>query len=512
MVIGDKQGKIIVTLRERRRIEEAIRHLAHLSVPGETEREAKRIISMGEQVIPALTGLLNTSNPRLLGALGLVATHLDDNEISLALHDIAAGPTQSDRSRLAAMLILERFLGEELDESLYAGLQSPEETVAQSLVEMMSQATHDRDILGEYVRAIEQQSDDIVELVFDIMESLGPEQAALPFWALAQSKRQDIAELALHRLGSLRSPASGSMLQALLPTLSPGRRPLAERSLRKLRFSGVGVPSLHPSHPAWRAMVSPIDGQGSQSVWFLFDPRQDTPVHILGLLLNDFVGIQDAVYDRNDKVAQCLPLERRLGTIHQVVFPGASAALSLLETTFDTGRYLVQKALAINHDQDRVPPLRYAMLSDALWKWEVGQQDEWPQIDPPSATEMATLRAHTARLLDHVAFETWFVQSEALFPVVRRLGWGVLFQRSSPWLKDLTRRCFTPEAVARYRNWLERMAGWLWLAGEAETARLALAAAVTLNETAPENHPLARRMVERGVAVALQEMDLGVNI
>jgi hypothetical protein len=511
MTAGDKQCKIITALQERRRIEEAIRQLAHLSLPKETEEQARRIANMGDQVLPTLTSLLDTSNPRFLGALGLVAAHMDRQEIAPALHDVAAWSGQSDRVRLAAMLILEQFLGQELDESLYAGLRSPEETVAQSLVEMVDQATQDRDILQEYVRAIEQQSDDVIALVFDIVGNLGPERAVLPFWALAQSECQDVAELALRHLGSLRSPASAIMLQALLPTLSPTRRPVAERSLRKLQFSGVNAPLLCPPQPSWRSLVSPIDSRGYQSVWFLFDPSQDAPVQMLSVLLNNLTGIQNVACDHDGELAQCLPSERRLGMVHQVVFPGAPAALPLLETTFDAGRHLVREALAAGYAQEREPPLNYATLSDALWKWEIRQGEEWPQLDPPSAAEVAASSPHVASLLDHVAFETWFVQSEALSRVVREVGWRALFRRSpegAALLDDLIRWHFSPEAIARYCRWLERMAGWLWLAGEAKMARLALVAAITLEEIAPENHPLAQHMVVRGIAIALREMGL----
>jgi hypothetical protein len=503
-----KPSKIITALRDRRRIEEAIRRLAHLSVPREPEREAQRIAEMGLQVVPALTGLLDTSDPRLLGVLGLVARHLDRRKIVLALQGVATWSAQSDRARLAAMLILERFLGEQLDESWYAGLQSPEKTVAQSLVEMVTQATHNRDILREYVRAAEQQPDDVLELVFSITANLEPEQAALPLWALAQSAQRSIAEPALHRLGSLRSPASGVMLQTLLPTLSPTRRPLAERSLRKLRFSGVEIPSLHPPHPAWRALVSAIDGQGSQSVWFLFEPQQDAPVGVLGVLLNDLIGIQNAICDHEGELAQRLPSERQLGRVQWVVFPGAAGASPLLETTFETGRHLVREALAVNHARERFPPLRYAVLSDALWKWEGDPQAGWPQVNLSSVAEVTALRAHTAELLDHPAFDTWFLRSEALSHALRRLEWATVFRQpleQSAWLDELTRRCFSPEVTAHYGNRLEKMAGWLWLAGEVDVARLAMAAAVTLRQTAPEGHPLARRMVKRGVTLALRE-------
>lgn len=508
------RGKIISTLRDRRCIEETIRRLACISGSAEAEWEARRVADMGDQVIPALVGLLDTSDPRLLGAIGLVATCLDHKEIALALRDVAIWSDRSDRARISALLIMEKFLDEEMDDSLYQGLESPETVVAQSLVEMTEHAIHDRGILHEYVRATEQQPDDVIELIVDITFDLGPERAVMPFWALAQSKRQDVAESALHCMGSLRSPDSGIMLQALLPTLAPARHALVERSLRKLRFSSVDVPPLPSPHPAWRALISPVDGQGSQSIWFALDPQQDAPTRVLSVLVNDLAGVQGAAWDRNGELAKYLPPKQSLGTVHHVALPGASTALSLLETTFDTGRRLVQEALAINHAKDQVPPLGYAVLSDTLWKWKGNQLAERPSIEQPSEAEVVALCSRTADLLSHPAFETWFVQGEAVLNVARRFGLWTLFHGppgKNPMVNDLIRHHFSTEGIARYRRRLERTAEWLWLAGEKETARLALVAALTLKESAPENHPLAQRMVQVGLAFAIQSLALDPN-
>jgi hypothetical protein len=514
MGVAEEQGKIINTLRERRRIEEAIRSLAPVSGPEAMEREAQRIAGMGDQVVHALIGLLDTSDPRLLRAIGLVALHLERGDVVLALRHVVTQSAHSDRVRLAALVILEKFLGEEPDDSLYLELQSPETAMAQSLVEMVDHASQDRDILREYVRAIEQQAGDVVELVFDITSDLGPECAVLPFWALAQSKRQEVAEATLHRLGSLKSPASAVMLQALLPTLLPERRALAERSLRKLRLSGVDVPPLAPPDPAWRALISPIDGQGSQSIWFWLDPPKDAPVSVFSVFINDLTGVWDAIYDRNGELAQCLPPDCLPGAVHQAVFPGASTRLPLLETAFDVGRRLVRQALAVNHAKNQAPPLGYAVLSDLLWQWDDRRLDERPPIERPSPAESAVLRARTADLLNHLAFETWFIQDESLLGVARQLGWGAPADRrpgQGQLLNELIRHYFGPPEVAIYCNRLENMAEWLWLAGEKDAARLAVAAALTLKEDAPENHPLTRRMVELGLAIALRGLALGAN-
>jgi hypothetical protein len=130
-------------------------------------------------------------------------------------------------------------------------------------------------------------------------------------------------------------------------------------------------------------------------------------------------------------------------------------------------------------------------------------------VGRPSAGEAASLRPRTADLLRHPAFATWFVQSEAVFKAAARLGWGALFHGRpgiSPAVAELVGGHFSPEATARYCRRLEGMAEWLWLAGDEGTASLALAAAATLGDGPPENHPLAGRMVQAGLAFALQSL------
>jgi hypothetical protein len=273
----------------------------------------------------------------------------------------------------------------------------------------------------------------------------------------------------------------------------------------------VDVPPLRSPNPAWRALISPIDGQGSQGIWFWLDPQGDAPTRVLSLLVNDVAGLQEAGYDQNGELAQHLPPRQPPGTVHQVVFPGASATLSLLEATFDAGRHLVQEALGVSHATGQVPPLSYAVLSDALWKWSGPKEAARRSIEPPSTAEVATLRPRTADLLSHPAFETWFVQSEAVSKAAGRLGWGALLGSlgTSPVVDDLIRRHFTKETMSCYRRRLERTAEWLWLAGDEKTAKLALVAASTLEEGAPMNHPLAQRMVQMGLAVALQRLAFG---
>ncbi len=514
MAIVDEQSKVINTFLERQRAQSAIRSLAHIARSADAEREARRIAGSEAQVLAALLDLLDTSDPRLLRAVGLVALYLDDDDVVPALRDVALGDDRSDRARLAALVILEKFLGQQPDDFLYQGLQSPETAIAQSLVEMVDHAVHDRDILREYVRAIEQQSEEVIDLVFDITFRLGAGRAVLPLWALAQSKRQDVAELALHRMGSLRSVESGVALQTLLPTLLPAQRELARRSLLKLRLSGIDVPSLPPPPSTWQALVSAVDGQGSQNIWFLFNPQPDAPLRVLSVMINDLVGVWDAVYDREGELLPYLPQERPPGTVHEVALPGSTAALCLLTTTFDLGRRLLRQALALNHAGNQCPPQSYAVMSDFFWKWDDRSLDAPSPIEPPPEAELAALRVRTVELLDHAVFRTWFVQSDTLLGVARQLGWGVLAYgsaQSSQLLDGLVRFHFGAQEIARYHDRLTRMAEWLWLANEKEAARLALVAALTLKQDTPENHPLARRMVELGLMVTLRGLALGFS-
>ena len=94
--------KIITKLLERRQIEASLRKMLAVSSELEFRQRAQEIAALGSQVIPTLIDNLDHADRRMLAAMGTVASHLEPEEIILALRQAVAHPQRSDRGRLGA--------------------------------------------------------------------------------------------------------------------------------------------------------------------------------------------------------------------------------------------------------------------------------------------------------------------------------------------------------------------------------------------------------------------------
>lgn len=505
--------KIITTLYERRQIEADLRDMLTLTSDADLERRAQQIAALGSQVTQAIVGSLSTlsrTDARLLEVLGTVAACVDRDEITQALRQVVLDPGHTDQSRVGAMTILERFLDQEPDEELLAGLSNPEGVALSSLEEVFARGERDPSVLVEFIQGLDRQEPDIALAIVDALRALGNRQAVELLRMMAQDVRDEIAARALQALATLRLPEAASALRALIPVVAPDLCPLAERSLRKLQFAGVPLEPASPPSPEWRALISPVDGLGRQSIWFIRGNRSASQVRFLNILLSDRAGAVEAA--GHDQVpALMLPPRREPGYVHDVPVPGSPGVLLMLEAPFDLGRRLVLDALARNRET-QIPvagPLRLF----STWLWDVAGAEalpprRLPQLSPGDRSQSGA----SGRLLDHPAFVTWSIQGEAVFQVAQelsqRLDWqgqpGILDRQVARLAADL----FAEPVVAQvFGRRLEAMSEWLLLAGEETEARLALAAAKRFAGGMPHKHPLIRAMVRRGLADALSDLE-----
>ena len=119
--------------------------------------------------------------------------------------------------------------------------------------------------------------------------------------------------------------------------------------LRKLRFVGVEVIALPAPDPDWRALVSPVDGLGQQSVWFIQEAGGTAQARFLNVLLSDRAGAVEAA-GHGQVPMLSLPPRRPAGHVHDIALPDGSGAMLMLEMAFDPGRRLVLEALAANRE------------------------------------------------------------------------------------------------------------------------------------------------------------------
>jgi hypothetical protein len=498
------QDKIINTLRERRQIEADLRHMLTVGSELEFQRQAQRIASRGAQVIPAIMGNLDRADTQLLAAMGAVTTFLDRHEVVMALRQAVLQSQRSDQGRIAAMTVLERFLGEPPDDELLASLRRPEEAALASLEEVLVQAERNSSILIEYVQGLDRQEPDVVLAMVRALRDLGDSRAVQPLRMMAQDVRQEITAKALQALGSLRLPEAPKALQTLIPTVAPALRPLAERSLRKLQFAGVRVSALPDPDPNWRALVSPPDGQGQQSVWFIQESRPTGEAQFLNVLLDDRAGAVRAV-GHTRVPGRMLPPRRLLGHLHDIAWPDGSGAMLMLEASFDLGRRLVVEAL--RHNRETQIPVAGPLRLLSPWLWGVGGGDSLPSKALPelSAADDA-LASVSDRLLAHPAFATWTLSSDVTLQAAEELlhhpGWD-----QDVWVKRLAGESLAQVMAAQaFSQRLVAMSEWFLLAGEEVLSRLALVAAhEILGEPAQEN-PFVQALVRRDLDLALHSL------
>ena len=505
-------SKVIETVRHRHQIEADIFGMLEVASDSEFEERAGRIAGAGREVIPVILRNLDTPNRRMIGALGRISRHLDADEISLALRNVAGSRRRSDRERVGALLILDRFLDEDLEDELFEGLANPEEVAIQSFAEMLDEAEHTRLVLLDYLKAIDEQPVDVVLSILATLEGSQGERMVEPLRLLAQDSRSTVAREALQALGRIRTPEAGRALQTLANGWVNGPvRALAERSLRKLKFCGVDISPLPQPDADWRCLISPADGEGNQSIWFVHASPAEPNCCFLQVLLNDSRGVVEAIGDDRAQ-SRVFPANRRKGSLHVFALSDAPVDSIVMEADFDYGRALVRRAVPLNVATREPLPLAYRLCSDYLWGYDacgVPDQRNLPRVTPEAAAELLPF---TGSLLDHAAFAAWYSADK---PVYRQAMRSLCQRRnaarrnSAAWLKEIASGCFDRRATARCAAQLEKMSEWLMLLGDEWTAEMALAASMTLTECRPESHPFLARLVERGVTRAHEDIQRG---
>jgi hypothetical protein len=499
------RNKIITKLQERRQVESELREMRTIGSGPDLRRRARRIASMGSQVIPAIVGNLDRADAGLLAAMGTVATFLDRDEVITALRQAVLQSQRTDQGRVGAMTILERFLDESPDDDLLASLSDPEEVAVASLQEVLVQAGRNPAVLIEYVQGLDQQEPDVVLAVARALRDCGDELAVEPLRMMALDVRAEIAAEALQVLGTIRLPGAAKALQTLVSVVAPELRPMTERALRKLRFVGVPIQELPKPHPDWRALISSVDGLGQQSVWFVMENHLTGWVQFLNVLLNDRVGAVEAVGHARVP-ARMLPPRQSPGFLHDIALPDGSAAMLMLETSFDLGRRLVVEAVVRNRETQI--PVAGVLRLLGPWLWGVRDGDALPsRALPELSAGDESLLAVSDRLLAHPAFASWTLRGEATFQAaeeaLRHPGWDL-----EVWVKRLAGEFLARLVIVQvFSQRLVAMSEWLLLAGEEALARLALVSAQALLEGAAQEHPFVQALIRRDLAQALDNLE-----
>lgn len=512
--MNEERGKIITSLKHRLSVEAAMREMLEATSSEEFEEMAARIARQGPQVIPVIIANLGTSDARFRGVLGSVARHLDRDEISYALREVVMQPWRTDQERTTALMILERFLGEEIGDSLYLELADPLEVARQSLREVAAEAERGAEAYVEYLRSLEDEPADVALLVLKAAQTMAPERVAEPLRLLALDPREAVAREAIRVLGTLRIPEAVVALRTVIPCLAAGRKAWAERALRKLALAGVQTPTPPPVEGRCRFLVSPVEGQGTRSIWVLEHAGADNRLNLLAVMLQEGRGIVDC-FGTEGLTETPLTWSSDLGAVHRLSLPRRGYMLDLLEADPGYAVRLLEEgtAQALTHRQSL--PLEYRVWGRVVWQYDL--PDPRPvQLPRVSQARREELRPRLRRLLVHPAFDSWA-------PWTRQIDiWvGEWEGPSPPSLQDpvgadLARRVvrdyYLPERLEACRKWLLANSEWFLLAGEQELAELAWVAAQELDPAACTEHPLLLALAERALVLAWDARQRGGKV
>jgi hypothetical protein len=507
------ESKVLTGLMERRALEAEFARLTAMTDSVEQEQQAAAIAAHGHAALTFLLSLLDTDDPLVRGRLGLVALHLPREEVVAALRSAAGGTgarphTDVDRVRISAVIILDRFLDEPVDELTAAGAGDPDRVAHQSLQELSRAMQQDPISILEYLAQLAQQPPDVPHMLLAaIPESGNGWQMMALLRMFAQEHDQTLARGALEQLSRIRSQAAAQALTSLAATLPPPLAVLAERGRRKVRMSlGAGRAELEPDPApwhapdcAWRVLVSPVEGAGTQLVWFVGQTGEDTAAVSLVVITDATSGLRYTALRQEADILK-LPPPADSGTLHRTQTAGGNALL-LVEASLQVGRQLTREALALHWAQGTLPPVEYRLFNPLIWLAEPLPGTDLDTADTGApAIEPALDRAAIVGLLDHPAFATWF------WPLTE-LPAGQLDdpEARANLITHIARTQFGPEIKAGYAKNLQKMARWLLLAGDAEAAAVAQAAMDDVQAQPAEESIFLRRLIGIGVDFALAQ-------
>jgi len=487
-----EMGRVLTTLQRREEIQEALEGLAR----ARTEKESRAFLSAleghGLAVLPIALSHLDTPDPWMVRALGRALAQISERPVVVeALRRAILAPESSDRRRIVALVLLDQFLGEPVDEALLNALGNPAVVAVRALLEDRPQ---DEPARLDYFSILHAQPpSEILHAIGAFREAATPPAVeALRFLAL--DERESIARPALEALGRIRRPEALQALQTIRPNVPSSRQALVERMRRKLLLAGLPDRPLPPPPPEERVLVSPPDGSGHRLLLFL--PR-DGP-RVLHLFLSDERGIEGG-YEMAYRPGELPPAGPR-GSVYPAPHPWAG--LYLLESSWAYAQHLLRQALAGNEALGLPLPLEYRFFCGRIWGY--AEEEE-----PPALPHLPGILSYEAvsLFLAHPYLASWFLEGEKVEAVAQRLLQAASSrpreEQEALAVVALVQSEFSPEVCLRYARRLRDMAGWLVRAQEGVLAAIATAAAEEMARVPPLRSAFALLLAQKGLLLAL---------
>jgi hypothetical protein len=495
--------------------------------------------ALGSPLLTAIVRRLDCSHPRRLSVLGDVAAgYSPRSEVVRVLARTASDRRNSDNRRMGAVTVLNQYLGIPPAGDFLSSLRNPALTVVNSLVGTLNERAHERDMLRDYVGALQAQPLDVLYTVLGTLAQVPGDGALAALRLLGLHPDPELMHGAIEALAAHPSPRATGTLAVLEPNLPPDQARTVSRHLRKLRLSGAHGPYLLAApHAECRALISAIDGHGVRVLWFRMPAGYGAlePV-LVCIVIRDTAGVVDASFSSGQYVPH-FPPPSPLGKLHTPLahrIPGGTpnrATVTCVEVPFAHGLRVLRSAVAQNWAAGTPLPIDYQLSFDMIWKYgaplgngaprgDGGGRDEETLPEVAAAEDAAPADGHDG-LLANPLFESWYLESSALYAAAQDLlgsdiglpgrltdeSWHAML----PVLIRLARSEFGVDVRKLYAGRLKAMAQWLLAAGQERDARLAASAACTMLASPPEANLFVVALVQKGLLVALQSLTEGPN-
>ncbi|RUA16801.1 MAG: hypothetical protein DSY55_03385 [Clostridia bacterium] len=492
--MSDNHSRVLHSFGDRLAIEQAVKALGRTTNAYQQEKLAKELAAKGKPALNALLRHLDASNPTLRGGLGRLATFLPQKEVIPALRRAAMDQSRTDAARLTAVMILERYLEQEIDPAMAQRMPASYDVARESGEEALLIAETEPLVLVEYAEQLLDEPPEIVEAVLHVIVAMENPNRARLLLAIAAYGDEALQKDIIRILGSIRHPVALQALQTLWRLSSPQQHPLIRRQVQKLTMAGVRLAEAENLRALW----SPVNAQGHSFLWFIRPHlKKDGQGDALILILHQDLGIIYAsAYPDFDLNALPLPAPR--GKTHSAHMIDSHHQLRMVEMAPTLGLRLLDDALQTMRDQNFPWPGEIVVFGHWLWRESpLPDPAPWPALPKPAEAIDET----TAQdLLEHPAFAAWVWEMPEINPLLSGQTENTL-SKNSELHKKTIEALLNEDNGPMLAQRLLQQARWFTLSKDRIHAAQALAVreAVLAHET---QHPFIRALAWRSILTA----------
>ncbi len=492
--MSDKESRILHSFGDRLAIDRAVKELAKARNAYQQDQLARELAAKGKPVLRALLRNLEASDPALRGGLGHLAKYLDPDATIAALRQAAMDESRSDAARLTAVMLLERYLGQEIDPAMAQRIPASYDVARESGEEAIAIAETEPLVLVEYAEQLLDEPPEIVHAVMQVIMDMEDPRRVRLLLAIAAYGDADLQRDILKALGGIRHPLAIQALRSLWHLVVPDLQPAVRRQLQKLLLSGVK----NEEAGTLRALWSPVNAQGHSFLWFIHNNPRENQGDLLVLILHDELGVVYAsAYPDLD--LELLPLPAPRGAKHNVRMIDSSHHVLLAEIDPMLGLQLLDEALHTMAAADFPWPGEIVVFGHWLWADQAlpPKTVTWPNL-PKSAPAMDETAARA--LLDHPAFAgwVWSLPDLATLLMGRR---DEALNKNGAVHQQITHILLDEQNRPLFSQRLMQQARWLTLIKDRKNAALTLAVRNAV-EAGDSEHPFIKILAWRSLLTA----------